>query len=142
MKSPVWYSLLSHLALLLVLTGLIYTIDRVFAYSFFYGGIVYSIPNLYFVYYAFRYSGAALAPLITQSFSWGESGKMALSAVGFALVFRFVGTLNHLALFAGFLTMIIFQWFVASRIVSVGDRSSSGTVDLAEAASDDKEQKN
>lgn len=125
MKSPVWYSLISHLTLLLVLTGLLYAVEQVVAISFLLGGLVYSIPNLYFVHYAFRYSGAVLAPLITQSFSWGESGKMALSAVGFALVFRFVETLNHVALFAGFLTMIIFQWFVASRIVKVSDESSS-----------------
>lgn len=104
---------------LIVLAGLSaggLLINVIAAYSVMCGAGIYIVPNIYFSLYAFRYRGAQLAPWIARSFSWGESGKFALAAVGFALVFNFVQPLNVAMVFAGFCSMIILQWFVARKI--------------------------
>ncbi len=119
--SPVWFNAKAQFLLLLVVSLALLAVDDVHAYSFCLGGLVYVVPNLYFVHYAFRYRGAKNALLIARSFSWGESGKIALAVCGFILVYRFVHPLNHAALFSGFLASIIIQWFVAFFIVKSGN---------------------
>ncbi len=57
-----------------------------------------------------------MAQWIAKSFNWGESGKLALTAVGFALVFRLVEPLHVPSLFAGFCSVLVLQWFIAIRI--------------------------
>ena len=86
------------------------------AYSFGLGVLIYIVPNTYFTLYAFRYSGARTASWVARSFSWGESGKFALVALGFALVFRFVTPLNVALLFAGFGSMLVLQWWLAGFV--------------------------
>ncbi len=122
-KSPVLIHAVSQLSTLLLISLVLFAADAVTAKSFFLGGLVYIVPNLYFVYYAFRYSGAPLALYIMQSFSKGESGKIALATMGFALVFRFVEPLSPVALFAGFVLMIVLQWFIAAYILRARDKS-------------------
>lgn len=117
MISPVRYSAISQLTVVILTSATLWLVDAVVAYSYALGSIVYLIPNLYFVHYAFRYSGAENAFLVARSFGWGESGKLALSAVGFVLLYRLVSPLNHVAVFAGFTSMIILQWVIAARIV-------------------------
>jgi len=56
----------------------------------------------------FRYS------LIVQATS-----KLWLSALGFALLFRFAQPLNVVAVFAGYITMIITQWWLARKIATL-----------------------
>lgn len=125
MTSPVWYSAKYQLSLL-TLVGTVLAINDIgIAYSFVLGSLIYIIPNLYFVHYAFRYSGAQYASLIAQSFSSGESGKLVLAALGFVLVYRFVKPLHSPALFAGFSFMIILQWFVAAKIVKMRSQPKS-----------------
>ncbi len=121
-KSPLWFSAkYQFTGLALMLLVLVWVDDSV-ALSFALGGLLYIVPNLYFVHYAFRYQGAERAPLIARSFNWGESGKFALAATGFVAVYRFVEPLRDLALFAGFTTMIVIQWWVATRLVELRDR--------------------
>ena len=116
MTSPLWYSAKWQLSVIALISTSLLVEDRVKAYSYALGSVVYLIPNLYFVHYAFRYSGAQYAPLIVRAFGWGESGKIALSALGFVLLYHFVSPIDHAAVFAGFASMIIVQWWVASRI--------------------------
>jgi len=117
-KSPIWFSIKYQLFSLAVVSTVLLISSTPAAYSFAVGGLVYVVPNLYFMHYALRYSGSDHVPLIAQSFSMGESGKLALAAVGFVLVFRFVNPLHVFALFAGFISMIILQWFIAAKIAT------------------------
>ncbi|MFL0803622.1 MAG: ATP synthase subunit I [Agarilytica sp.] len=125
MKSPVRYSAVTQLSVVLLITSVLLTEDAVTAYSYCLGALVYVLPNLYFVHYAFRFAGTQNVPLIARSFSWGESGKIALASLGFVLVYRLVEPISHPSLFAGFFSMIIFQWFIAYRIVSARDKSNA-----------------
>ncbi len=77
------------------------------ALSFLLGGLIQCLPNWYFARQVFKFSGAAAARHVTQSFYRGELGKFVLTGVGFALVFTWVENLNAPALFAGFGLMIV-----------------------------------
>lgn len=116
-KSPVLFSAKCQLSVIVTVAFVLWFGDEAIAKSYALGGIVYAIPNLYFVHYAFRYSGTGNVPLIARSLAWGESGKFALAAFGFVVVYRVVDPLHSGGLFAGFASMILIQWFVAARIV-------------------------
>ncbi len=117
MKSPVLFSAKCQFSVIITVTLGLWFFDQVVAKSYAVGGIIYAVPNLYFVYYAFRYSGSDNVPHIARSLTWGESGKFVLAACGFALVYRLVDTVHTIGLFAGFISMIIVHWFVAAQIV-------------------------
>jgi len=114
--SPLLLSFVVQIMICSILTLGAWTQSWLIAYSIFLGAAVYIIPNLYFTYYAFRYRGSELTPWIRQSFMFGEFGKLSLTAVGFALVFVFVQPLHIGAVFTGFVTMIISQWWLAHKI--------------------------
>lgn len=69
------------------------------------GGLTCALPNAYFVWRAFRYSGARSSVQIVQTFYQGESWKFVLTALSFAVIFQRVEPLNVLALFAAFITV-------------------------------------
>ncbi len=79
--------------------------------SAFLGGLCYTIPNAYFVWKAFQHSGARSAKLIASSFYKGEAGKLLLTAAAFTLVFAVVEPLEPLALFGGFIGVLVVNWF-------------------------------
>lgn len=117
MKSPVWISAKYQSIVLCVIAALVSIGSKELALSYFFGGVIYILPNLYFVHYAFRYRGADAASLISSSFVWGEAGKLSLCACGFVVVYRFYPGVHHTALFAGFVSMIVLQWWVANKVV-------------------------
>jgi ATP synthase protein I len=75
--------------------------------SFFLGGLIQLVPNTYFAWRVFRFSGAAAAHRVAQSFYRGEMVKFVLTGAGFALVFSLVDAVNPPALFAGYGVMIL-----------------------------------
>ncbi|WP_045856374.1 ATP synthase subunit I [Teredinibacter purpureus] len=113
MKSPALFGITVQLGITLPLCLIMLVYGLVPAYSFGLGALLFIVPNTYFTLYAFRYSGARFAQWTAKSFSWGESGKFALVAVGFALAFRFVTPLHVPLLFVGFCTMVALQWWIA-----------------------------
>ncbi|PCJ43558.1 MAG: F0F1 ATP synthase subunit I [SAR86 cluster bacterium] len=90
--------------------------DGVTAYSIFLGGMVSTLPNAYFAFKAFRYSGARQMPLVIKSFYAGESGKMIITAVMFALVFAGVRPLNELAVIISFIFILIIGLIATATI--------------------------
>ena len=82
-------------------------IDGVTGYSVFFGGMISTLPNAYFAFKAFRYSGARQMPQVLKSFYAGESGKMIITAVMCALVFAGVKPLNELAVIISYIFILI-----------------------------------
>ena len=74
------------------------------------GGLASLIPNLYFAYRTFRYSGARSAQMILRSFYSGEAIKLVMTALIFAVVFKYLKTLNVAALFGGFIMVQMAVW--------------------------------
>ena len=82
-------------------------IDLVAAYSILLGGLISIVPNGYFAWKAFRFRGARNTPLIVKSFYAGETGKLVMTGVLFALVFAGIRPLNELAVILSFIVTII-----------------------------------
>ena len=78
------------------------------------GGIVALLPNMLFAYKAFQYAGASAARKVVDAFNSGVKLKLVLSAVLFALCFKFVEDLSlppffityFLAMFAPFVQAV------------------------------------
>ncbi len=81
--------------------------DTVAAYSVFLGGMISTGPNAYFALKVFRYRGARQMPMILKSFYAGETGKLIITAVLFALVFGGIRPLNELAVIVSFIVTLI-----------------------------------
>ena len=91
------------LALIAGIAGLLHS--DVAAKSAVLGGLSCALPNAYFIWKAFRYSGARSTEHVIQSFYQGETWKFLLTSLCFIAIFRHVEPLNVLALFAGFVTV-------------------------------------
>lgn len=116
-KIPVRITLISQIAFITPVAAIAYWLDPVKGYSCLLGALIYLVPNLYFTLYAFRFSKVEHVQWIAKSFNTGEYGKLALVAVGFALVLKFIQPLNPVMLFAGFCSLVALQWFIALKIV-------------------------
>ncbi len=104
-RPPVYRIVLFQLILTVLSASLAWLYSDVAAYSALLGGLTCALPNAYFVWRAFRYSGARSTVQVVQSFYQGESWKFVLTALSFAVIFQRVEPLNVLALFAGFITV-------------------------------------
>ena len=109
LKAPPIYKIIvtQSIATLLAALSAFVLIDGVTGYSVFLGGMVSALPNAYFAIKAFRYSGARQMPLVIKSFYAGESGKMIITAVLFALIFAGVKPLNELAVIISYILILI-----------------------------------
>ena len=81
-------------------------IDGVASYSILLGGLISIVPNGYFAWKVFRFRGARNTPLIVKSFYAGETGKLIMTGVFFAMVFAGIKPLNELAVIVSF-TIIV-----------------------------------
>lgn len=112
-KSPLLYFFIGQVGISTLIGMLLILISVLHAYSFILGVLAFVIPNMYFVYYAFRFQGAERAYLIERSFKKGQTGKFSISALIFALIFKTVSPLHAEMVFAGFTCMICLHWFLS-----------------------------
>ena len=75
------------------------------AYSALAGGSVGIIPNFVFALYAFKYAGASASELVMNSFFKGVKIKMLLTAILFALCFKYI-TLSLLPFFMTYILAV------------------------------------
>jgi len=108
-RPPVYRITLAQLTVLGSLCLLLWLRGEILAYSVLYGGLVAIVPQAYFAALAFRWRGARSATAIARSSYVGEVGKFFLSVAGFAVVFAAVRPIDGLAVFAGYLVMLVIQ---------------------------------
>ncbi|WP_245582591.1 ATP synthase subunit I [Oceanobacter kriegii] len=104
-RPPAYRIVILQLTLALISACVAWIHSDVAARSALMGGLTCAVPNAYFIWRAFRYSGARSAPKIVQSLYQGETWKFVLTALFFSVIFIRVEDLNALALFAGFMTV-------------------------------------
>lgn len=110
-RQPAFSLLLVQLVVLLLgAATLWFARGSVAGYSGLLGGLIAWLPNVYFAFKAFRFSGARSAQLIVRSFYAGEAGKLVLTAVLFALAFAGVKPLEPLALFGVYVLTLLVSW--------------------------------
>jgi ATP synthase protein I len=76
-----------------------------YAISVLAGGAISIIPNFVFAYKAFKYAGARSSEKVLDSFYSGEKLKIVLTAVLFALAFRFLA-IEPIAFFSSFCLVV------------------------------------
>lgn len=81
------------------------------AYSSLIGGIIFALPQLYFGFKAFLYAGAHAIQNVVINFYKGESTKILVIAVSFALVFKFLKPVDYFALYSTFIGVLISNCF-------------------------------
>ena len=118
MKHPALAAASIQLALLLPVAIALLAVSEVAAYSALLGGILFILPNAYFTAYAFRYSGADAdtARRVARALYQGQWGKLVLTVLGFAAVFRLVSPLNAPVLLVAYCFMVASQWFIAREV--------------------------
>lgn len=115
-KVPLGIVYSSLVLTLLVLATLVFLYQRDMTVSFIVGGLIQLLPNMYFARQVFRFSGAAAAHRVTQSFYRGEMGKFLFTGAGFALAFAAIDPLVPQALFGGFVSMLVCHTLGVARI--------------------------
>lgn len=114
---PIYKAIVTQFIVTIMATMSVFALmDGVTAYSVFLGGMVSTLPNAYFALKAFRYRGARQMGLIVKSFYAGESGKLIITAVMFALIFSGIRPLNELAVIIGFIITLITGLIAAAML--------------------------
>lgn len=117
-RPPIYRVAAIQSLVLLLISGGWSFIDTVVAWSILAGGVIAVIPHLYFTVYAFRHMGARASREIARSFNRGEAGKFVLTLVGFACVFQGLPASQPLAVFGGYIAMLVLQWILVAKAVS------------------------
>jgi len=101
---------------LVLICAPLYLVDERLVFSAIVGGLIFIIPNAYFLFYALRFRGASQAFLVAQSFFQGLMGKLALSAAGFAVAFSMFKNLHVLTMLLVYMVMVFLQVWIAGRL--------------------------
>ena len=107
-----------QLVLLMLGTAAALFVGVNFGLSIFFGGLTQWVPQTWFSYQAYRYTGASQADNILTSIYRGEAGKLMLTASGCVLTFVGFDDVNVLAFFGALVVMIIIQIILVARAVS------------------------
>lgn len=78
-----------------------------YALSALVGGTISIIPNIVFAYKAFKYAGASSSKKVMESFYGGEKIKLGLTALLFALAFKFLVIIPVPFFITFFIAMIV-----------------------------------
>ena len=105
--------------LLVLLFGFValLSVVSITAYSALFGGLIAIVPNAYFSYCAFRFSGARAAGAVAQSFYFGEMAKFLLTTGLFAGVFVLVTPIDVVALLLTYVVMIVLHTILAQYFI-------------------------
>lgn len=114
-RPPIYRVPAIQILVLLAVCGGWAVTDAHVAWSVLAGGLIAVISHLYFTVYAFRYMGARASREIARSFNRGETGKFVLTLVGFACVFQGGLASEPLAVFGGYIGMLLLQWWLVAR---------------------------
>lgn len=112
-RPPVVRMLRNQAILILIAVLAAWMHSDVAAYSALLGGLTFTLPNAYFIWRAFRYSGASQSSKVVQSLYQGEAWKFVLTALCFGVIFQLVEPLNIWALFITFVTVQLGSAFSA-----------------------------
>lgn len=115
---PIVWVVASEVAATALFTALARTSGNFDTLSVLTGCLLFLVPSIYFTMYAFRYTSVQFTSFTVQLFYRGQMGKLVLTALGFALVFKFYSQRNPVALFAAYGLMLTVHVFVAHFLSS------------------------
>jgi len=108
MRPPVYRLVLVQFGITVVAAMACYgLLGWIAAYSAFLGGLVYAVPNAFFIRQVFAYKPAGAIGQIAGSFYKGEALKLLLTALLFSAVFKWVKPLDTGVLFFAFILVLM-----------------------------------
>lgn len=122
----VWVVVLEGLVLSIFVTSLYLEHAELVALSALWGGVLFVIPNTYFMIYAFRLQGATRMLQVAQSFRKGLMGKLILTALGFGMVFYAHPNVLPGVMFGTYIFLLIVHIGVAAALSNYCYRQCSG----------------
>jgi len=114
----VTWVLYRQVGLLIIMSLLVSVYDINVAYAFIVGASLHVFPNTYFALRTFLHMGAQNIHRAYISSNQGLAGKMLLTAIGFALVYKFWPAVSLTALFTGFLIMQVSSWILYPILIN------------------------
>lgn len=107
-----------QVGVLLTLCGILWFVSPERTFSLLLGGLIHIAAQAYFTRLAFRYRGASQAREMMRAIYRGEAGKLLLAATGFALVFVLYPAVDAVALFSGYIVMLLVHLFATAQLVN------------------------
>ena len=108
--------LAAELAALALLVFVVWIVQPMWVLSVAIGGLVFILPNTYFTLYALSSMGDYREHWFLNAFYRGQSGKWILTAVGFALAFKFVRPLHSSVMLVTFCVAMLVHLVIAARL--------------------------
>ncbi len=81
------------------------------------GGLIVVLPNAYFAWRAFSYNGTRSVARVVGGFIQAELGKLLFTGLLFAAVFKWAEPLHYIALFAGFVVVLLVSLLAAAVLL-------------------------
>lgn len=117
-KTKAYRLVLGQLGGVLALSLIIFILkDKNSALSVLLGGLAYTLPNLIFVCFVFRYVGAREMGKFLAAFMGGEALKLLLSAILFLMIVKTV-PVSLLFTLVGWIGAIVSFWITSFRYVA------------------------
>jgi ATP synthase protein I len=111
-RPPIFKIFCTQLVITLLISTIYYLLyGRAAGYSALLGGLIFVIPQLYFGITTFMFSGARAIDKIVVNIYKGESSKIIIIVIGFALVLSFIQPIDYFALYSSFITILIVNFF-------------------------------
>ncbi len=116
-KPPLLKLLLIHHLFLTGATLIACLVGSEYGQAVMLGGLLQSLPQAWFNFQAFRYTGARQLDRMVRAMYWGESGKIILTATLFVAALVVVKPPRVEVLFVTFAVMIVVHNALAARLV-------------------------
>ena len=113
---PILQILTVELAVMGLLVLVVRPIDQDWITSIVVGSLVFIIPSTYFTLYALLFAVNRDPRWFLGAFIRGQSGKLILAAVGFALAFKFVEPLHAPAVFIAYGVLMLVHVVVTASV--------------------------
>jgi ATP synthase protein I len=113
---PIVQIMTVELAAMGLLVLAVWLIDQDRISSIVAGSLVFIIPSAYFTLYALLFAVNREPRWFLGAFIRGQTGKLILAAVGFALAFKFVEPLHAPSLFIAYGVLMLVHVVVSARV--------------------------
>jgi ATP synthase protein I len=106
-------------SLIIAITAIIgWQWDKSLALAIIYGSAIFIIPNTYFAWKSFRFSGAAQSKLVIQSFYTGQTTKFVLTVIMFVVLFAIVKPVSVAVVFLSYGLNALFHVVVTAVVLN------------------------
>jgi F0F1-type ATP synthase, subunit I len=113
---PILQILTVEIAVMGLLVLVVRLIDQDWVSSIVVGSLVFIVPSAYFTFYALLFAVNREPRWFLSAFIRGQTGKLMLAAVGFALAFKFVEPLHAPTVFIAYGVLMLVHVVMTAKV--------------------------